>query len=290
MFFNNIDDIIVSMEHKRLADVCRIVSFGIMEEYKEHNHVRIEMNYVRKGSCIMQIEDDSVCFKEGELMIICSKVTHSFQAGKEGCTLMQLEFLPDMFSWFTQRLTDGKGFELAPCNIFSSGNKLIKIINNVRIMRSVQRIVDEMNTRNKYYKHLVIMYYAELLILIFRHLNESYLPMCTNNSMKRAINYIGTHYKDNITISDIACYSKVGERYLRKLFTQHLNLSPLEYMTQIRINKAIELLKITELSIKEVCFQCGFKSPQYFSRIFKRQVGVSPKEISKIKSLLSDKT
>ena len=89
------------------------------------------------------------------------------------------------------------------------------------------------------------------------------------------------NYQMNITAGDIATYTNVGERYLRKLFSQYLNLSPVDYLNQIRINKAIELLRNTEMSIKEVCFACGFQSPQYFSRLFKQQMGITPREVTK---------
>ena len=87
-------------------------------------------------------------------------------------------------------------------------------------MRAIQRIVTEMNTRNKYYEHLVVMYYAELLILIYRHMDETYFPLSSNNTMRKAINYIREHYKDDISIGDVAEEACIGERYLRKIFSQ----------------------------------------------------------------------
>lgn len=277
--FSSIGQIMRTLEGKRLADVFRFVSFLPMERFGQHAHHRLELNYVKKGSCIIRLENESVSFRENELMIICSDVPHSFQAGSEGCTLMQLEFLPEVFGHFEDYLD--VGCSLTPLSIFSSANRLIKIVNNVRIMRAIQRIVTEMNTRNKYYEHLVVMYYAELLILIYRHMDETYFPLSSNNTMRKAINYIREHYKDDISIGDVAEEACIGERYLRKIFSQHLNLSPVDYLNQIRINKAIELLRITELSVKEVCFECGFRSPQYFSRIFKQLVGVSPSDLLK---------
>ena len=148
-------------------------------------------------------------------------------------------------------------------------------------MRAIERIVTEMNTRNGYYRHLVILYYTELLLLIQRHMDESYLPLCNNEMMRKSIDYIRQNFKKEINIGDISTHLGISERYLRKIFTQYLNMSPLDYLTQIRINSAIEMLRITDMSIKEVCFQCGFQSPQYFSRIFKQQTGVSPKDITK---------
>lgn len=268
------------LQHKRLADVFRFVSFQPFETYGPHNHLRIEINYVKKGNCVLHLENESISFAENEMMIICSNVEHTFEAGSEGTTLMQLEFLPEIFSRFNP-VGHEQGSELTPVTIFSEENRLIKIINNVRIMRAVQRIVNEMNQKNKYYEYLVVMYYAELLILIYRYLDEAYLPICTNDLLKKAISYIRLNYQSDITITDVAAYSGIGERYLRKLFAQYLNLSPLDYLNEIRINKSIELLRNTEMSVKEICFICGFRSPQYFSRIFKQHMGISPREVTK---------
>lgn len=277
--FTSLEEIVRNLEKKRLADVFRFVSFKPFEKFGPHQHVRIEINYVKKGNCILRLENESVCFSENEIMIICSNVKHSFEAGAEGTILMQLEFLPEIFSKFdsSENMTS---IGLTPVTIFSEANHLIKIVNNIRIMRAVQRIVNELNSKNKYYQYLVIMYYAELLILIYRHMDEAYLPICTNESLKKAISYLRMNFHTDITMEDVAQQAGIGERYLRKLFAQHLNISPLDYLNQIRINKAIDLLKNTELSVKEICFTCGYKSPQYFSRVFKQQMGISPKEIT----------
>ena len=270
-----LEGITENLKHKRLADVFRFVSFRPFDTFGPHKHLRIEINYVKKGNCILHLENESISFSENEMMVICSNVEHTFEAGSEETTLMQLEFLPEVFSRFNSHEQEPAN-ELTPVMIFSE-----EIVNNVRIMRAVQCIVNEMNQKSKYYQYLVVMYYAELLILIYRYLDEAYLPICANDSLKRAILYIRQNYQSDITISDVASRTGIGERYLRKLFSRYLNLSPLDYLNQIRINKAIELLRNTEMSVKEVCFACGFQSPQYFSRIFKRQMGISPREVTK---------
>lgn len=279
-FWNVLEDITENLRYKRLADVFRFISFHPFETYGPHDHLRIEINYVKKGNCVLHLENESVSFSENEMMIICSNVKHTFEAGPNGTTLIQLEFLPEIFSRFNLNQS-GEGREFSPITIFSEENRLIKIVNNVRIMRAVQRIVNELNSKNKYYHYLVVMYYAELLILIYRHMNEVYLPICSNEALINAISYIRHQYKTEITITDVANHSGIGERYLRKLFAQHLNLSPLDYLNQIRVNKSIELLRNTEMSIKEICFACGFNSPQYFSRVFKQQMGMTPREVTK---------
>ena len=277
-----LESITENLKTKRLADVFRFISFYPGETYGPHQHLRIEINYVKKGSCILHLDNESITFREGEIMIIASDISHLFEAGADGTTLMQLEFLPEIFSHFSLNATvDSNGSALTPVFLFSQENRLIKIVNNIRIMRVVQRIVNELEEKSSYYQYLVIMYYAELLILIYRYKDEAYLPICTNEALKRAIAYIRLNYHSEININNVAEHTGVSERYLRSLFSQYLNLSPLDYLNQIRINKAVELLRNTEMSIKEVCFQCGFQSPQYFSRIFKQQMGVTPREMTK---------
>lgn len=277
-----LENITENLKHKRLADVFRFISFYPSETYGPHRHLRIEINYVKKGNCILHLDNESVTFREGEIMIITSEVNHLFEAGSEGTTLMQLEFLPDIFSHFNFKAeADINGLALTQVFLFSEENRLIKIVNNVRIMRAVQRIVNELEAKSEYYQYLVVMYYAELLILIYRYMDETYLPICTNESLKKAIAYIRLNSHLDINIQSVALHTGISERYLRNLFSQYLNLSPLDYLNQIRINKAVELLRNTEMSVKEVCFQCGFQSPQYFSRIFKQQMGVSPREMTK---------
>lgn len=279
VLWESLENIIQRLKNKRLADVFRFISFHAGETYGPHEHLRIEINYVKKGNCILYLDNESVNFRAGEIMIIPSGVRHTFEANSNGTTLMQLEFLPEMFSHFHTQYIDENG--VTPQILFSGKNKLIKIVNNVRIIQTIQRIVNELNLKNEYYTHLVIMYYAELLILIYRHMNETGLPISTPDVLKKAISYFQLNYPKEISITDVAIHTGIGERYLRKLFSQYLNLSPLDYLRQIRINKAVELLKNTEMSVKEICFVCGFRSPQYFSRIFKQQTGTSPRDINK---------
>lgn len=278
--FASIEEIINNLEKTKLADLYCFNNYKPFQKAAPpHQHPQIEINYVKKGGCILHIKNESVSFKENEMMIICSNVNHSFEFGAKETTLIQLKFLQDIFSHFDSS-DNSTSEKLMPLDIFSEANHVIKIVNNVRIMRAVHRIVEELNGESKYYQHLVIMYYAELLILIYRHLVEDYLTIGNNENLKKAITYLRNNYLNEISIDDVAIHTGIGERYLRKLFANHLNISPHDYLNQIRINKSIELLKNTEFSVKEVSFMCGYKSPQYFCRQFKKQIGISPKKAS----------
>ena len=75
-------------------------------------------------------------------------------------------------------------------SLFSSENKETKIVNNIRIVRTVQRIINELEVKSPHYQYLIVIYYAELLILIHRYMDEAYLPIGTNDSLRKAIAYI----------------------------------------------------------------------------------------------------
>ena len=274
-FWNILDDISRNLEHRRLADVFRLVSFQPGETYEEHSHLRIEINYVKRGSCILHLEDESVLFREGDIMIILSNVPHTFEAGQSGTTLLQLEFLPEIFSMF------GPHDRFGSFSVFTRENRLIRICNHIRMMRVIQRIINELNGRAEYFQNLVVLYYAELLLLIYRHLDEIYVPMGANEALRHAIAFIRAHVDEDIKVSDISANIGISERYLRKLFVDSLHIAPLEYLNQLRVNRAIELMKNSELTVKEVCFQCGFSSPQQFARIFKSHVGIVPSHFKK---------
>ena len=161
-----LDNITNNLKSQRLADVFRFISFYPFETYGPHKHLRIEINHVKKGNCILYLDNESINFVEGDTMIILSNVNHTFEAGSGGTTLMQLEFLPEIFSGFDLNFPNCiDGTSPNSISLFSEENKLIKIVNNIGIMRVVQRIVNELEGKNSYYQYLVVMFYAELMFL-----------------------------------------------------------------------------------------------------------------------------
>ena len=269
-FFTLLENLSYGLKHQRLAEVSRIKSFAPGESFGPHSHLRIEINYVKRGRCFLLMDNERIPFREGQIMIIKPHAEHVFEAGRTGVTLLQLEFLPEVFSMYR---TSGGPSVLSPD---SGDGHFIKIDGDVRMMRVVQRIINELNTSRVHYRDLVILYYAELLILIDRYLKECYLPAGSNRYLADAIRYMQTNLQTEIRIDSLAAHLGISERYVRKLFSQAFHVSPVEYLNRLRINQAVELLKNTELTIKEICYRCGFNTVRHFSRMFKRYMGVIP--------------
>ena len=96
------------------------------------------------------------------------------------------------------------------------------------------------------------------------------------NYIRNVINYIQKKYADPIHIQDIADYCGLDRSYLSKLFKNATNYSPQEYLIYVRMNKAKNLLRNEDLSIQNIAYSVGYSDPFAFSKIFKREVGISP--------------
>ena len=75
---------------------------------------------------------------------------------------------------------------------------------------------------------------------------------------------------------DIFIISPYSKQYTIKKFHEYLNMTPSQYLNKKKIDKAIELLLSTELSILNIAFECGFNNIEYFDKIFKKTMGLTP--------------
>ncbi|MCI6713776.1 MAG: response regulator [Lachnospiraceae bacterium] len=96
--------------------------------------------------------------------------------------------------------------------------------------------------------------------------------------VETAKEYIQNNYSKDISLDDVSRTVNISPYYFSKIFKEETGEGFVEYLTGIRIEKAKELLNTTEYSIKEICSMVGYADPNYFSRSFKKNVGVTPTE------------
>ena len=100
----------------------------------------------------------------------------------------------------------------------------------------------------------------------------------SNDIIKTAKKYIDDNFAKDISLDDVSRKVNISPYYFSKIFKEEVGLSFIEYLTNIRIEKAKELLTESDMSMKEICGACGYTDPNYFSRSFKKNVGVTPTE------------
>ncbi len=124
------------------------------------------------------------------------------------------------------------------------------------------------------------------LIRIFENLIEM-MPkdqeyMSVNGEVKQAIIYIREHYNEtDISLLKVAGVVGLNKEYFSSLFKKNTGMGFSEYVNKIRMNKACELLKTTTLRTYEVAQRVGVQDESYFSRVFKKIVGMRPNDYRK---------
>ena len=99
-----------------------------------------------------------------------------------------------------------------------------------------------------------------------------------NQYVDRAVRYIERNYAQKLRVEALAETLGIDRMYLRNLFTRYVGMSTMDYIMQVRISHARELLALPELSVSSVALAVGYSDVLCFSKAFKKAVGVSPTE------------
>lgn len=104
--------------------------------------------------------------------------------------------------------------------------------------------------------------------------------------IREALSFVEQNFQNNISIEDIAQFCNLNRSYFGKIFRDAVGKSPQEFLISYRMTKATELLKLTELSIGDISNAVGYPSQLHFSRAFKKNYGVSPREWRSVNKIL----
>lgn len=99
-----------------------------------------------------------------------------------------------------------------------------------------------------------------------------------NKLIKEACDYISKHYSEDISLSDVAEKIHLNPSYLSSLFKQVTGSSFKEYLNRVRIEEAKSLLENTDYSIMEIAVATGYSDQSYFSKVFRKLTGITPKQ------------
>ena len=134
------------------------------------------------------------------------------------------------------------------------------------------------NDKKPGYKNLCTSLLYELLYMTNKQLHATNLTNNSSTIMSSAIEYIHKNYRNHdLSIADLAKRYSVSEAYFRRLFNKTYLTSPLQYITNLRLEYASQLLLSKFYTIKEVAEKTGFNDEKYFSRIFKKTYGIAPR-------------
>lgn len=257
-------------------DRCRIAvrkagafRFPASYRYEAHRHIEYEINYIDNGKCVMTFDDSYVPLKAGECIIIPPFHNHGFLVeAKSGCKIKQAEVHFEI----PEEMENAFSFSgRHPYYRIKDCEDVVPLIEETaRLYRSEKR--------NDYRDTLLDLSVVQLIVALGYHTakTENASAAIKNQKILEIMKYIQAHYAEEIHIEELADEKRISSRYVRKYFSNEIGMSCLEYITLLRINKAKELLWESEKSVTDIAMAVGYGTPQYFCRIFKNEVGISP--------------
>lgn len=99
--------------------------------------------------------------------------------------------------------------------------------------------------------------------------------------VRRAVEFILSNYCNPVKITDVADYVCINRSYLYTLFKHAMGMSPQQFLMTFRINKAAELLQMTDLPVESIALSCGYSDPIVFTKSFKQMKEMSPSSYRK---------
>ncbi len=258
-----------------------------------HYHDYMQMWYVVKGSCKHVVEGTSHLLEKDEIFIIPPKVEH-MTTPLANTEIICCEFsYEDFFNDGQEDLYDDIYASIIDfSSIWCFLSEESDIHSHFKLQVEISEIIKSkmsymLNIYTKaelYFEQIIRTEIISLLILLSREykksplsenitaLHERYKPM-----VEKAIVYVNENFAKPLKLEEVCKISMVSKTYFCYIFKMITQRTFIEYLIDLRVQKAVELLKDLDNSITWIGFEVGFNDSTHFSRTFKKVKGISPR-------------
>ena len=245
--------------------------------FHNHNHIILEIIAIKQGAMHLVTEEGDYILKSGDVAIINPLCLHFGETHEDLCEYICVTInIKPWFSFLDSKLRKTVDQILEEKYYFK---ELYKGSNPIfPLLLSVETLFekDELSAECELSKNI----YSIFAILFENISNVKENTTNTRNAefMKSATVYIQNHYKENISTSDISKEFYMTVPCFCYTFKHNFGTSFIRYLSNYRINKAIELASKKHYLLSELAAEVGFLDYNYFSRTFKKVIGTSPSE------------
>ena len=233
-----------------------------------HTHNHMELFFIVGGKGQFLIDDQLHPVDVNTLVMINPNVTHT----EVSLNAQPLEYI----------VLGIDGIELATSNTSNGQFSILNHYESMEISSCLRNILREMEQKNPGYED-VCQAYMEILIIRLMRTTALAVPaepqtVSTNRQCAAVRRYIDLHFKEPLTLEQLAEEGHMNKFYLSHAFKKEYGLSPINYMISKRIEESKYLLAETDLSMSQIAQLLGFSSLSYFSQVFHRTQDITPKE------------
>ena len=112
--------------------------------------------------------------------------------------------------------------------------------------------------------------------------NQSLHRSPADDTIVKIKEYVDLHYKEDLSLDELSDMFYINKFYMMRRFKSIYGDTVINYHISRRIDAAKRLLRFSDMSVEDVCYECGFKDPNYFSRVFKKTEGKTPSVYRKL--------
>lgn len=261
------------IEYKELPFYEKAVYKGYMQMKGRHSHNKYELYYLKRGATKYFVDGKIYLLNPGDMIFIPKNVYHKTDNMKSADTERLLFMFDD----------SDIGEEFSPYIEWLKTRKFVRI--NYEKAHHIQSILKniekEEDRRPSGYDKMQLLYFKQLLVLIFRYSVEVGHKLTPPYALAEKISeYISNNYYDDLSLSLLSEKYSMSPSYLSRFFKKATGVGLNEYINITRITAAERLLSTTDLSITQIANDCGFNDSNYFAAVFKKLNGITPKKFA----------
>ncbi|OYD07172.1 AraC family transcriptional regulator [Paludifilum halophilum] len=235
---------------------------------KSHYHQTHQILYVLEGRGRCTLDRKPYNFSRDNMAVIAPYSNHSIFADSK-MTVLVLEFDESVLSRSVREELVSIVFRssrVIPISLFDS-SELRQLLRKMLYQQSQGESINFLAMR---------IFLAEMLFVLVRSQQMSQV-MDTNALRAEWLrNYMHTHYFEIGGSNDLANKMGMSVRYVHRIFKEHYRKTPMQYLTEVRMERAKKMLIETDNDVVSICFEVGFESVSTFYRVFKKHVGIPP--------------
>ncbi len=248
-----------------------------------HSHEFHELVLILNGRGSHLTNDAEMELSAGDVFLIRGRMSHGY-VSTEHLTLVNILFDPHLLGLPMRYLNDLPGYHA----LFRIEPRLRRRKPAVRRLRlepaelaeaaeMTARLSRELADRKPGYRFSACTMLMTLINLLCRcYFRKRMSGDRSLQDLSKVLSHIDRHFKEHLTVTGLSRIAGMSESTLNRHFHRIMGCSPLEHLIRTRIGYARELLRIRGMRVTEAAYECGFNDSNYFSRQFRKVVGMSP--------------